>query len=148
LPVFIFCKQCHTYRICWKSVWSPSSVASPCSGNHETTYLPWSGLGSTGNPIAEGIYAVPNKMCVIKYVKDITICCPNPFATGVPRSRKKMPLSETLDRQIMWMDAFGFLALKKLTSQITRLNTGVWSPEVMNQACIKTPDLDKVKDCT
>jgi hypothetical protein len=40
----------------------------------------------------------------------------------------------------MWMDAFGFLGKDRLMP-----NSGIWSPEVMDQACIQTPILDKVQ---
>jgi hypothetical protein len=58
----------------------------------------------------------------------------------VPVSRKQLPLAETLDRQLMWMDAFGFLGKDRLKE-----NSGIWSPEVMDQACIRSPKLDKVQ---
>jgi hypothetical protein len=31
----------------------------------------------------------------------------NKLKTAVPQSRKKMPIAEILDREMMWLDAFG-----------------------------------------
>jgi hypothetical protein len=58
-----------------------------------------------------------------------------------------MPLAETLNLELMWMDAFGLLQDGRL-----KPNGGVWSQEVMEQSCIRDPELDKVprltKNCT
>jgi hypothetical protein len=50
-----------------------------------------------------------------------------------------MPHAETIDLSLMWLDAFGLLETGRL-----KQNVGVWSPEVMEQPCLRDPKVDKV----
>jgi hypothetical protein len=66
----------------------------------------------------------------------------NKLKTAVPQSRKKMPMAEILDREMMWLDAFGLLKKERL-----KPNAGVWVPEEMEEPCIRDPEVDKVQGC-
>ena len=50
--------------------------------------------------------------------------------------RKGMAWREKLDKELMWLDAFGLMKMKE--------NDGIWSDEVMEGECDDIPDLDEL----